>query len=527
MVKGPAAAIKTRCDAVKKSIQHAPDCSDRVKQMLCNSLSFTVGTHKAERHPFNERFVAMIEQVLAAEDARLKNVVSSLDAAFTELSPAKATREAALEHAKAVSAEKGAASDAANQAVTEIGATVKAANAEVKEMKKAQTAGDEEVEGSVAKKAQLEEAMTNSFGPLVAGTSGDDKAKQIKAVFAIAKSFEFDKSLMSTAQQVFQREAAERGAFDQTCLEQLQAAFSSSVAKCQEEIEAGAPAKAERAAAVERAEAAKTAAEATQTDLKAKAAEAKDAKAAAASEQQAAAKSLADFMPDLKAAGDGLDAARQTLKSFEEGPRVTFNELKEYKEGDFMPKKRYYEKIDGMSCDREVIDACRAAVAGAADGQVSVADAKNVFEAIADGGKETRCERWTLRYCMEEFKWTDAAHDWIIEELKRVPQEENPAKKARTSGAGYYEMIDGFKCDRGIVDTCREAVIGQGDGRVSVEDAQKVWGKAADGNKITNTEKWTLRYCFSAFNWTRAGHEFMVEQLKKGPEAAVAAPWSA
>merc|ERR1719238_762577 len=34
--------------------------------MLCNSLFFTVGTPKADRHPFNERFVAMIEQVMKA-----------------------------------------------------------------------------------------------------------------------------------------------------------------------------------------------------------------------------------------------------------------------------------------------------------------------------------------------------------------------------------------------------------------------------------------------------------------------------
>jgi len=212
-----------------------------------------------------------------------------------------------------------------------------------------------------------------------------------------------------------------------------------------------------------------------------------------------------------------------TLKNYEAGPQTTFAALKEFKEGDFLPRQRYYETIDGLKCDREVVDACRAGVAGAGDARVSVADAKKVFEAIADGGSETRCERWTLRYCFDEFKWTEAAHDWIVEALKSVPQEEAPAKKARTSGASYYETIDGYKCDRGIVDACREAVAGAGDGRVSVEDAQKIWAKVADGNKVTKAEKWTVRYCLSAFNWSRGAHDFVHDSLK-APLPVPAAP---
>merc|ERR1719440_976197 len=93
---------------------------------------------------------------------------------------------------------------------------------------------------------------------------------------------------------------------------------------------------------------------------------------------------------------------------------------------------------------------------------------------------------------------------------------ESPAKKARKSrklGGSYYQTIDGYKCDRGIIDACQEAVAGQGDGRVSREDAEKVWEKVKDGNTVTDAEKWTLRYCFSQFNWTRASHDWLIEQL--------------
>jgi len=195
-----------------------------------------------------------------------------------------------------------------------------------------------------------------------------------------------------------------------------------------------------------------------------------------------------------------------------------FTELKEMKEGDFDPPPEKTTTIDGMSLDRAIIDACRLAISGPGDGRVSVDDAKKVFLVVADGNKETRVERWTVRYCLQEFNWTEAAHDWLIEELKKVPQEAmsgSPAKKARTSTTGYYETVDGYKCDKGIIDACREGVAGQGDGRISAADAEKVWEKAADGGRVTDAEKWTIRYCLSGFNWTRQAHDWTLDKLRQ------------
>ena len=54
--------------------------------------------------------------------------------------------------------------------------------------------------------------------------------------------------------------------------------------------------------------------------------------------------------------------------------------------------------------------------------------------------------------------------------------------------------IDGVKCDRGIIDACETAVKAKGDGRVSKEDAEKVFAKAAEGFKVTRCARWTLRW---------------------------------
>merc|ERR1719183_7897 len=104
--------IKARCKLVKDAIEDAQVCSESVKGMLSSTIPVTIGTFKADRHPFNERFVAMIGEVLAAEQAHLMQDLSKKEAAFAELTPAKATREATLEAAKADTVAKAGALDA-------------------------------------------------------------------------------------------------------------------------------------------------------------------------------------------------------------------------------------------------------------------------------------------------------------------------------------------------------------------------------------------------------------------------------
>jgi hypothetical protein len=522
-MKRPAGAkhadpVKRRCKSVKEAIEGC-DIPERIQNMLLSTIPVTIGAFQANRHPFNERFVAMIGEVLTAEQTRLTKDVDTKEAAFAELTPAKALRETALEEARTVAEAKTEALDTAKRAVTEIGAKLKELNASLKEAQKAQKVGDEDLEAQSSKKAELEAVVKDSLAPLLDGSSGEEKATKTKAVLDVGRSFKFDSSLLSTAEPVLQKEVADRGSFDATCLEQLQAAFNGTIAAIDQTLAAGAPDKAERASVVEQAEAAKQAAETSLAELKEKAAAAKEAKAAADAAERSASQSVHDFMPDMKNAGDALDEVKEELKEFTEGALQAFNELKDVKEGDFKDEiptgSSYYETIDGLRCDRAIIDSCRTAVSGTSDGRVSVEDARKVFEHVADGNKETSCERWTVRYCLQEFKWTDEAHDWLVEELKKVPQaglSGSPAKKARTSGGGYYEKVDGFACDRAVIDACREAM---GDGRVSEEDARKVWEKAADGTQVTDAEKWTLRYCLSSFNWSRPAHDWLLEQLQK------------
>lgn len=522
----PAKEIKTRLAAVQKVIEAQnghDDAQDRVNEMLCRTLPSTLGVPAADRHPFNARFVTHIQQTLHTEHARLKNDVAVRDAAFSELLREKAPKEAALVDVQKVAAVKGEAFNKAEQAVNDSVASIKKASAELAKLKRAQGSGDTEITRLVSKKSELELCQNESFLPLLANTAEEEsKANKIHAVLKIGAHFGFEKSLLNTAEKVLQMEAGQRGAFDVECFNMIQEAFKNAIAKLDQEIAVLAPASEVRGATVEKGEKGKQELEEEQKETKETLKAAREAKAIADGDVWEADKAMSVFLPELKVLGDSLDASKKALKHFEEGPQKAFNELKDLKEDDFVPKKRYYEKIDGLNCDRAVVDDCREAVAGRGDGRVSLEDARKIFVDIADDNVVTQAERWTLRYCLQEFKWTEAAHDWIVAEVVKVPQAGCPPwKKPRVEGKSYYQVIDGFKCDRGIVDACNEAIAGAGDGRVSYDDAVKVWEKAADGNKVTPTEKWTLRYCMCGFNWTRAGHDFVLEKLHNLGEGGV------
>jgi len=525
-MKRPAGSSKknvlaSKCKEISDAIEEC-EAPQVVIDMLSGTVKDTVGQLKASRHPLNERFVGMIGEIFAAHKIGLEKEVATKEATLAELAPSKTTRESELESATAALKEKKEALEKAKEDFGSASKEGKEAKVAVSTKTKEQELGDAEYNKILGEKTELENIEKNAFLPLHDGTAeSDKKAELVKAVLDASKTFGFDSSLMEASVKVLEKPKESRSAgFDETCMDQLKQSFTTAIGALEVKLGEAEPAKQERAAAVEAASVALAAAEKKTEDLKAAWDSAKEAQATASEALKAAKKNLDDFLPELKEASEALDEAKGYLQDFVEGALATFTLMKDLTEETFKepePPATYYETIDGKKCDRAIIDACREAVAGQGDGRVSLEDAKKVFEKVADGSKETAVERWTMRYCLTHFKWTEAAHDWVIEECKKITQEGqiegSPTKRAKT-GSSYYETIDGMKCDRGIVDTCREAVAGQGDGRISKEDAEKVWVQAEDGNKVTDTEKWTLRYCLTSFNFTRAGHDYITERFQ-------------
>lgn len=77
----------------------------------------------------------------------------------------------------------------------------------------------------------------------------------------------------------------------------------------------------------------------------------------------------------------------------------------------------------------------------------------------------------------------------------------------------YYKIIDGNKYDREMIEIVEEAVAGQGDGRISLDDAEKLCKAIIDGNTITQIEQETLAYIKETYKFTEAAEKWLTEEL--------------
>ena len=79
----------------------------------------------------------------------------------------------------------------------------------------------------------------------------------------------------------------------------------------------------------------------------------------------------------------------------------------------------------------------------------------------------------------------------------------------------YYKNIDGKNYDREMLEIADEAVAGVGDGRISVEDAQKLLGAVKDANKYTDIEKATMHYIRANYKFTYAADQWFRTEIRK------------
>jgi len=77
----------------------------------------------------------------------------------------------------------------------------------------------------------------------------------------------------------------------------------------------------------------------------------------------------------------------------------------------------------------------------------------------------------------------------------------------------YYQIINGQRYDRGLLEAAQQLTEGRGDGRISQKDAAILLDKVQDGRGITPTEKRTLRYLLETLKWTEKAAEWINTQL--------------
>lgn len=153
-----------------------------------------------------------------------------------------------------------------------------------------------------------------------------------------------------------------------------------------------------------------------------------------------------------------------------------------------------------MKYDKSLLEKAEDA---ASDGQVSFAEAKELWEAAADGPGLTDIERATLQYCLKTYKFTEKAANYLKKALS-----------TKRTGS-YYKVMDGVRYDRELYEMAEKYVA---DGQISGPEAKALWKQAEDGPGVTDIESRTLLYVLKNFKCTAPAIEFLNAQLKPKKE---------
>lgn len=71
--------------------------------------------------------------------------------------------------------------------------------------------------------------------------------------------------------------------------------------------------------------------------------------------------------------------------------------------------------------------------------------------------------------------------------------------------SSHYKQIDGKKYSAALLEIADGLVAGQGDGRISAEDAAELFNKLANDGQYSDLEKATIAYIRENYKWTDAG----------------------
>lgn len=84
-----------------------------------------------------------------------------------------------------------------------------------------------------------------------------------------------------------------------------------------------------------------------------------------------------------------------------------------------MSKENYYVEMEGVKCDRKLIELADGAVAGKGDGRISIEDAKALFAAVADNDDYTDVEKQTMHYIRDNYTFTPEGDAWFRTEVRK------------------------------------------------------------------------------------------------------------
>jgi len=326
-----AGSLQRKFDTIAGALDEYDELPKCVRQMLVSVLPTSLGVKQDQRHGYQEQVVAMIESELHGLEGKISASIQSEEATVANADCEKARRESAktdAETALAAKVEEVAVKLSAVELDVAAHTTAKDA---LKEAKVAQKSGDKELEDAGKSKEKLEGAIKDLYEPLKVGEGlkPAESKRLLNNLGAYLKKISFDHAMAAAAHVALQKASGERTSFDQLVLTQVDADLSRRVAALEAKLAEGLPGKEARQAAADAAHSLVEVADSKRSSS----IEAHDA---AESEEAAlrmscneATQSFEDHALEVKTAVLSLQAAKERLTEFQEGPLAAFKELKE------------------------------------------------------------------------------------------------------------------------------------------------------------------------------------------------------
>ena len=79
----------------------------------------------------------------------------------------------------------------------------------------------------------------------------------------------------------------------------------------------------------------------------------------------------------------------------------------------------------------------------------------------------------------------------------------------------YYKVINGKRYDRQMLEIAETATAGQGDGRISLADAQRLIKAVVDGGSYTDVEKQTMAYIRDNYRFTDEADAWFRAEIRR------------
>lgn len=126
------------------------------------------------------------------------------------------------------------------------------------------------------------------------------------------------------------------------------------------------------------------------------------------------------------------------------------------------------------------------------DGRISLKTAKDMFEAVIDGGVYSKVEHDTVNYCLNNMSWNPDAKQWFLTELQTWERE-----KAKP----VHRLVEGREVDKELYEIAEDAVATNPDGKISLADARLLYEAVIDEGIYTSVEWETVRLIKKNMHW--------------------------